>query len=190
MKYKAEISSRESGLTSDWSVSMACKWFNLTEAELESIVGGRKTRGASAGKLRGGLAWSKTVRGGWVKTGQYNHDAQHGNGYVIAPNTIVFRALLNKDGEVVKFFTASGFEYIEKNFNFNMPAASVASPAPVVVENSKCYAVKVVGKGMSIDMTAAGLVTKEEADKIAAEFNANLAQDQNGGDWEVSIVKQ
>lgn len=68
-------------LSEDFGRDLALKKFDLCEEQLEKIVG-RYTRGKRKGKLRGKIVWTKCVKGGWVKTGPYDFDADRANGYV------------------------------------------------------------------------------------------------------------
>lgn len=72
---------RSAYLSEDFGKELAMKKFNLSEAQLEQIVG-RYVRGKRKGLLKGKIVWTKCTKGGWVKTGPYDWDAERACGYV------------------------------------------------------------------------------------------------------------
>lgn len=98
-KYQVEIKESRAMLFGEFGQNLACKKFNLTIEELAKAVG-VKTRGKHKGSLRGEIRWLKTTRGGWVKTGQYDHEAMRGHGF-IAPNNKCFYFQIVANGEVL-----------------------------------------------------------------------------------------
>lgn len=50
-------------------------------------------RGPSKGQPKGWVMWEKCIKGGWVRTGAYDHDSMRGNGFVMAPGTHNVRVL-------------------------------------------------------------------------------------------------
>ena len=81
---RATIVDRFAYLSEDFGKELAMKKFNLTVEDLEQIVG-RYVKGKRKGLLRGKICWVKCIKGGWVKTGPYDHEAQRANGYVESP---------------------------------------------------------------------------------------------------------
>lgn len=79
---------KTASLASPFGRDFAMRAFKMTEEELAALVG-RISRGPRKGLLRGHIAWGKTLTGGWVKTGAYDHDARQGCGFV-APPKLVF----------------------------------------------------------------------------------------------------
>lgn len=55
-------------------------------------------RGPSKGQPKGWVSWTKCVKGGWVRKGSYDQDAQRGNGYVMAPGTHDVKIVLTNPG--------------------------------------------------------------------------------------------
>lgn len=68
MTVRARFENRSCYLSNDFGAALACRKLNISEDELEEIVG-RYSRGKRKGKLRGLLVWRKCVSGGWVRTG-------------------------------------------------------------------------------------------------------------------------
>ena len=77
----AEFQQGYAYLSEDFGRDLAMRKFNLTEEQLEQIVG-RYVKGKRKGKLKGKLVWTKCVKGGWVKTGPYDWDIGQACGYV------------------------------------------------------------------------------------------------------------
>lgn len=44
-------------------------------------------RGKRKGQPKGWVVWTKCTKGGWVRSGPYDHDAGRGNGHVMQPGT-------------------------------------------------------------------------------------------------------
>lgn len=74
----------EGFLNQRFVLDLACRRLRLTEEQIEKAVG-RYIRGAHKGQLRGKLTWHKVTKGGWVKTGAYDWDTNHAQGYVVKP---------------------------------------------------------------------------------------------------------
>ena len=77
----AQFISRFAYLSEDFGHDLTMRKFNLSEEQLEQIVG-KYVRGKRKGLLKGKITWTKCVKGGWVKTGPYDHDAMRACGYV------------------------------------------------------------------------------------------------------------
>lgn len=73
-------------LSEDFGKQLAMKKFDLTEQQLEIVVG-YYVKGKRKGLLKGMLTWTKCIKGGWVRTGPYNWDVGKATGYVATPNT-------------------------------------------------------------------------------------------------------
>lgn len=96
----AEYESRSAYLSTDFGVELAQKKFGLTLEELEQKCG-RYVRGVRKGKLKGAISWHKVIKGGWVKTGAYDHDQGRAHGFV-AKNGVCFAFCLEAgDGSIV-----------------------------------------------------------------------------------------
>lgn len=50
-------------------------------------------RGTNKGQPKGWVLWTKCIKGGWVRKGAYDQDAQRGNGFVMAPGTHEVRVM-------------------------------------------------------------------------------------------------
>lgn len=83
---RAIFQSRFAYLSEDFGKELAMKKLNCTEEELEKIVG-RYVKGKRKGLLKGKIAWTKCIKGGWVKTGPYNEELMRATGYVAIPNS-------------------------------------------------------------------------------------------------------
>lgn len=97
----ANIEVKVCSLANDWGRDYAMRIFNLTEAELERLVG-RITRGPRKGMLAGMIGWSKCMSGGWQRLGHYDHDAMRGNGRVLRPGTCFDHRLYDRNGKVLR----------------------------------------------------------------------------------------
>lgn len=80
----AQFITRFAYLNEPFGMELALRKFELTEEQLESIVG-RYVRGKRKGLLKGKIVWTKCVKGGWVKTGPYDFDAMRACGYIAKP---------------------------------------------------------------------------------------------------------
>jgi hypothetical protein len=72
-------------LSDDFGKKLAMRKFDLTEEELERVVG-RYVRGKRKGQLKGMIIWTKCIKGGWVRTGPYDHEQMRAQGYVAQKN--------------------------------------------------------------------------------------------------------
>lgn len=96
----AEYEARRAYLSTDFGAELAQKKFGLTPEQLEERCG-RYVRGARKGKLKGSITWHKVCRGGWVKTGAYDHDEGKAHGFV-AKNGVCFAFCIESgDGETI-----------------------------------------------------------------------------------------
>jgi len=71
-------------LSEDFGKQLAMKKFNLSEKQLEQVVG-RYIKGKRKGLLKGKIIWTKCTKGGWVKTGPYDWDVEQACGYIAQP---------------------------------------------------------------------------------------------------------
>lgn len=133
----ASYESKFAYLSSDFGRDYACKVFNLTPAELEAKVG-RLSRGKRKGQLRGHIVWAKTTKGGWIKTGSYDHGAGQGNGFVAPPNLTfghgVFandKLILGVDMQAPRFDIA----YAIGTAAMAKRGSKPADPAPTTIPN-------------------------------------------------------
>lgn len=76
----AVVENRIAWLSSAFGRDYACRVFNMSLADLESLVG-RYQRGKRKGLLRGYLSWDHVKKGGWFKA-----EPGYRNGYVIQKN--------------------------------------------------------------------------------------------------------
>ena len=78
MTVRAEIDYRNGYMSSEFIQNMARRYFgdDVVDALPRYVKGKRK------GQLKGFLRWQKVSRGGWVKTGPYDHDGMRASGYV------------------------------------------------------------------------------------------------------------
>lgn len=83
--YLATVEAKSAWLSSEFGLDYAKKTFDLSDADIEAIVG-RYTKGTRKGQLRGQITWLKCTRGGWVKTGQGPGGGERGPGFVVRPN--------------------------------------------------------------------------------------------------------
>lgn len=96
----AESQGRSADLSTDFGLQLACKKFGFTPEEIAEKMG-RYVRGKRKGLLKGSISWYKVTRGGWVKTGPYDHDNQRACGF-IAKNGVCFAfQLTDGNGNVV-----------------------------------------------------------------------------------------
>lgn len=83
MTHRASVDLKSAYLSNEFGRDYAMRVFELTEAELEAIVG-RYTRGKRKGLLRGLLTWKHCIRGGWYVTGHGDWDGRT-SGHVVKP---------------------------------------------------------------------------------------------------------
>ncbi len=78
MTVRADIDYRGGYMSSEFVEGMARRYFG------DEIVDAlpRYVRGKRKGHLKGRLEWQKVLKGGWVKTGAYDHDGMRASGYV------------------------------------------------------------------------------------------------------------
>lgn len=100
MSYQAIVERKGGSLSSDFIAGLAVRRLSLSLSEIEALVG-RFSRGPRKGLLRGSLEWAKVVKGGWVKTGAYDFDAQRGCGFIAKPGITCGYGLFNANGELV-----------------------------------------------------------------------------------------
>jgi hypothetical protein len=75
----AQISCRSSWLNTDFGKNYATKIFGEELVNSLPIA----SKGKNKGKIKNHfIEWDKVEKGGWVKTGKYDWDAQMANGYV------------------------------------------------------------------------------------------------------------
>lgn len=80
----ASIKTQGAYLNSDFGLKLALRKFNITEEDLETLVG-RYVKGKRKGQLRGKISWQKVKSGGWVSLGPRS-DGGYANGFVALPN--------------------------------------------------------------------------------------------------------
>ena len=78
MTVRANIDYRNGYMSSEFIEGMARRYFG------DSVVDAlpRYVKGKRKGQLKGFLRWQKVSKGGWVKTGAYDHDGMQASGYV------------------------------------------------------------------------------------------------------------
>ena len=90
MSHRANISTRNARLATDFGEELARKWFG--DEAFDSIET-KFVRGKNQGKLKGEIAWVKVEQGGWVSEGQ-------DNGFVASPG-MKTAVLLDGYGDVI-----------------------------------------------------------------------------------------
>jgi hypothetical protein len=141
----ATIESKSAPINSEFGMNFACRLFNLTPEELEAKVG-RYSRGPRKGLLRGWLVWAKTTKGGWVKTGAYDHDAGAGNGFV-APANLTFAhgvfvndaLILGVDMQAPRFDLAAAMRDALLRRGGQQKAATSQQPPPTIIATRPAY---------------------------------------------------
>ena len=78
MTVRADIDYRDGYMSSEFIEGMARRYFG--DDVVDALP--RYVRGKRKGRLKGFLTWEKVVKGGWVKTGAYDHDGMRASGYV------------------------------------------------------------------------------------------------------------
>lgn len=73
-------------LNTAFGMELACKKFNMTPEQITEKVGVYQ-RGKRKGQVKGQLQWLKVTKGGWVKTGAYDHEQMRACGFVAKPGT-------------------------------------------------------------------------------------------------------
>jgi hypothetical protein len=96
----AETQCRCAYLSTDFGAQLACRKFNLSFDELAEKVG-RYSRGKRKGQLRGSISWHKVVKGGWVKTGRYDHEESRAQGFVARVGVAFAFTLNGGNGETL-----------------------------------------------------------------------------------------
>ena len=76
-------------LSTDFGLSLALKKTGLTIEQLSELCGVYK-RGPRKGKIKGVILWAKTAKGGWQRTGAYDHDEGRGRGFVVRLTGVCF----------------------------------------------------------------------------------------------------
>ena len=89
MSTRAFVCRHEAMLSEDFGRTYAMRIFDMSEEELERIVG-RYSRGKRVGKLRGSIAWWSVKSGGWLR----------GAG-VVAPKTTAGHMIVDYHGETL-----------------------------------------------------------------------------------------
>jgi hypothetical protein len=85
-------------LASDFARQFVVRHFGQQVADIIYANLPTYKRGPNKGQPKGWVIWTKCVKGGWVRSGAYDHDAQRGNGYVMAPGTHDVRIVLVNPG--------------------------------------------------------------------------------------------
>ena len=99
---RATFQSKFAYLSGNFGKELAMKKLNCSEEELEKIVG-QYVKGKRKGLLKGKIVWRKCIKGGWVKTGPYDFDAERATGYVAVPNRCDEFAIVDSwTGDVIK----------------------------------------------------------------------------------------
>lgn len=75
------------GLGTDWAREFVARQFGQVAADAIYAALPLYQRGPRKGQPKGWVLWTKCVKGGWVKTGAYDHDGGRGCGFVMAPGT-------------------------------------------------------------------------------------------------------
>lgn len=78
---------KDAALASDFAREFMVRHFGQQAADAIYEVAPKYQRGPKKGQPKGWVMWTKCTKGGWVRTGAYDGDAQRGNGYVLAPGT-------------------------------------------------------------------------------------------------------
>ena len=87
----AKFNYKTASLASDFGFDLAVKWFG--EKVINELPKFKK--GKKVGKTKGSIVWKKVFKGGWVRTGSYDFEAQTADGYVEQRvNRIIGKCLL------------------------------------------------------------------------------------------------
>lgn len=78
---------KDAALASDFAREFMVRHFGQQAVDAIYEVAPKYQRGPKKGQPKGWVMWTKCTKGGWVRTGAYDGDAQRGNGYVLAPGT-------------------------------------------------------------------------------------------------------
>lgn len=90
----ASIEIKSAYLSTDFGKQYAMRVFELTEEQLEKIVG-RNTKGKRVGQLRGTITWKVVVRGGWHRTGPSSMPGERSSGCVLKPGLRFDHQIIN-----------------------------------------------------------------------------------------------
>jgi hypothetical protein len=93
---RAQIENRIARLNTEFGLTLAMRKFELTEADIEKIVG-RYKRGKHKGELKGAIAWKKCVVGGWKR------NDRNDRGGVVRPGSYDYKITDAWDAEKVKW---------------------------------------------------------------------------------------
>lgn len=85
---------KNSPLASDFAREFVARQFGQQAADQIYAALPKYQRGPSKGQPKGWVLWTKCLKGGWVRKGPYDHDAQRASGYVMAPGTHDIRIML------------------------------------------------------------------------------------------------
>ena len=85
----ANYDQKEAFISSDFGETLARKWFGDEVVDSLPLI----KRGKRKGLRKGKIVWMKTVKGGWVKTGAYDFDAQRACGFIAPKGKIFYRCL-------------------------------------------------------------------------------------------------
>lgn len=80
-------------LCSDFAREFIIRHFGQQAADAIYAAAPKYKRGPSKGQPKGWVMWTKCIKGGWVRKGAYDQDAQRGNGFVMAPGTHEVRVM-------------------------------------------------------------------------------------------------
>lgn len=78
---------KDAQLSTDFGRQLVTRYFGQQAADAIYEVAPKYKRGPKKGQPKGWVMWTKCTKGGWVRTGSYDHDSARGQGYVMAPGT-------------------------------------------------------------------------------------------------------
>lgn len=91
-------------LHSDFAREFVARQFGTLAAEKIYAALPLYKRGKNKGLVKGFITWTKCIKGGWVRTGAYDHDAARGCGHVMAPGTHDVKIVLENPAYAEKVY--------------------------------------------------------------------------------------
>lgn len=91
-------------LCSDFAREFVARQFGKLAAEQIYAALPLYKRGKNKGQVKGFITWIKCIKGGWVRTGAYDHDAGRGCGHVMAQGTHDVKIVLENPAYAEKVY--------------------------------------------------------------------------------------